>query len=239
MAFGHGKDEVVIVNGRNVSSYLSAAGVTHEKETAETTTFGKASKTRIAGLVDGGISLEGFYDGAALASDEIFQQILGQGAKVFKVWPQGDAVGAIGRAMEALETSYEVTGDVGAAVGISAEAEATGGAERVTSLHSVGTAVTGDGNGATVDNGAASSDGGAAYLSVVSKAGGTSLQVTLMHSTDNFALDNTLLGTFALASAAGVAERIALAGTIKQYVRAVFDETGAGSWNLNAALHRN
>ena len=239
MAFGHGKDEVVLVNGYNVSSYLSSAAVAREKETAETSAFGDSSKTRIAGLIDGTMSFEGFFDGAASASDEIFENLLSSTtAAIFEDWPQGDAFGAAGYAMEAQETSYEVTGSVGDAVGISLEAESAVAVDRVTSLQSILTDITASGNGSTEDNGAATTAGGSAYLQVVSKVGGTSLDVTLRESTDNFVGDDTLLGTFTQATAGNESERITFTGTVKRYVRAVFVEVGGGTWNANVAIHR-
>lgn len=239
MAFGHGKNEVVLINGSDMSAYLNAASIPMEKETAETTVFGNAAKTRLSGLRDGSMSFEGFFDGAALAADVIFEALLTRLTEaLFEDWPAGDALGAIGYCMEAFETSYEVTGSVGDVVGISVEAEADAGIERCTSLQSISSDITATANGSTEDNSASSASGGSAYLQVTGKAGGTSLDVTLRESTDNFAGDDTLLGTFAQNTAANVAERITFTGTVKRYVRAIWTEVGGGTWNINVAMHR-
>ena len=73
MAFSHGKDFKVQLGTTgapavlgDVSPYLNSCSFPREKETAETTAFGNASKTRIAGLLDGSFSLEGFFDPTAI-----------------------------------------------------------------------------------------------------------------------------------------------------------------------------
>ena len=240
MAAVHGKDGSVFIEGSDLSSYFRSMDVNRSSDTAETSTFKKTAKTKIGGLHDGTMSGEGLWDGDAGAVSEILDDLLGAADSVVAFYPAGDAVGSRGNCCESIETSHGITSDIGDAVGFSFEAEADGGVDPVTSLEAAATDVTASGNGTTVDNGAATSNGGSAYLQALSKSGGTSLDVTIRHSTDNFSGSDVLLATFTQVTAEQVAEKLTIAAgtTINQYVRAVYVEVGGGTWNVNVALHR-
>lgn len=241
MSFGHGKDTVVHAHGNDVSAYLHSAGVSGSADTAETSTFQTTSKSYLAGLKDAVLSGEGFVDGAAAAADVILAALFGVASKIFSYYPQGDARGASGSHMSAVQTSYEVKSDVGDAVGFSFEAQSNVSVERGVSLKDGGDSITIDGSETSVDNAAASTDGGAAYLHVLSKSGGTTLAVIIEHSSDNGGTDAwATIATFSVASAQATAERVAIAPatTIKRYARATFDVGAGGTWKVNVALVR-
>ena len=69
--FRHGKHTAVFINGTNMSAFLNSASSTMAIETAETTTFGDQDKTYITGLSDGTVSMSGFFDSTAGASDAV------------------------------------------------------------------------------------------------------------------------------------------------------------------------
>jgi hypothetical protein len=87
-------------------------------------------------------------------------------------------------------------------------------------------AETADGNGAAVDQGAQTTTGGIAHLHVTGMSASDSIVVTIEDSA-NGSTGWATVGTFASKAAVG-AERIVIPGTIKRYVRAVWDVTGAG-----------
>lgn len=238
MAFSHGKSAVVYAHGQNLSPYLKSASVSGSADTAETSTFGVAAKTYVAGLIDAVLSLEGFLDGAADAGDEIVTELFAL-ARIFSHYPAGDAEGAWGRHMEAVETSYEVGSDIGDAASISVEAQSNIAMERGQSLKAGADSITIDANGNSVDGAASSANGGAAYLHVLTKTGGTTLAVTIEHS-DTGAGAWSTIATFTTASAEDTAQRVVVAPgtTVKQYLRAVWDVGAGGTWKINVAFAR-
>jgi hypothetical protein len=240
MSFSHGKDSLVFVHGKNVTGYFRSFSVPTDIDTAEVSAFGDSDKKYIVGMNDGTMGGDGIFDGAASAIDEKLSGLVGASDKVVSYFPAGDAKGATGKAALADETSYEASSDLGDAVAFTFEAQATlSGIERVVSVLSKATSVAATGDQAIQNDGAASTLGGSAFLHALSKVGGTVADVTLRHSTDNFVANDTLLATFTQVSAAGVAERVAIAGTIKQYVRAAVTLGSGGTWTFSVALHRN
>lgn len=75
---------------RDFSAYLNDSGFTQEVDMLESTTFGKTSKTRKAGLKDSSISLSGEWDPTA---DGYLNGILGVNDRNFEYYPQGVGVG--------------------------------------------------------------------------------------------------------------------------------------------------
>jgi hypothetical protein len=101
------------------------------------------------------------------------------------------------------------------------------------------TTITGDGSSAYVNNGASSTAGGSAYLHITGLSAGDTIVVTIEDSANGVS-GAAVIGTFTLDGSAIGGERIEIAGTIRQYVRATYDVTGAAvSFPLAVALHRN
>ena len=237
MSFVHAKGTEIFAHGRDISGYCKSAKVSGKADTAETTTFGNSSKTHLAGLVDATMALEGFVDGAASGGDSILAALFGIDSKIFSRYPAGDTRGNYGQHMSAAQVSYDITGSIADAVGFSAEAQSSVAAERGQSLKSGSDSVTTSTSETVVDDAASSLNGGAAYLHVLSKASGTTIDVIIEHSDTGVGAWSTV-ATFAQASAAGVAERVAIVGTIKEFVRASWALGGGGTWKINVALVR-
>ena len=75
-------DYKVTINGGTVSSSLASVELPIEIDEQETTAFGSAWRTRIAGLKSGSITLEFHQDFAAGALDSILWPLLGTNATV-------------------------------------------------------------------------------------------------------------------------------------------------------------
>jgi predicted secreted protein len=135
MAFSHGKDFKIRLGSTgtpgtlvDISAYCNSVAFPSERETAETTTFNKASKTRIAGLRDGSFSFEGFFDPTVDAQlDGVLKHPTASTLVSFEVTPQ---VGGPVYTGTCIVTSYETSGDVGGVVTFSAEAEISGDVTR-------------------------------------------------------------------------------------------------------------
>lgn len=238
MAFIHGKNTKVLANGYDLSAYFKSATVSGEAETAETTAFGQSSKAYIAGLKDATVSLEGMYDGAASAVDQLLNTALGnQTLSVLTIYPAGDTEGLPGYGFKCIETSYEVDSPLDDVVGISAEFQSSSGLERVLSLKSSVDSITADSNGGAVDGGAASTAGGVGYIHVPAFVTFTSNVVTIEDSADGSSGWATIL-TFTTVTAINAKERVDISGTVRRYTRAKWDVTGSGSTSIAVGFCR-
>lgn len=135
MAFSHGKNTVVKVDNSggslvDLSAYIDKSNLDQMVDTAETSTFGATSKTFLAGLQDGKISMEGPFDPVP---DAQFNSLLGSSTtKSIEFYPQGTTAGLRKYTFEAILTSYGPDGDVGAAERWKAEFQVTGDITRTT-----------------------------------------------------------------------------------------------------------
>lgn len=132
--FFHGKDAAVYVTDsggseRNLTDYATSVGLPVEVETAEVSTLGDDDKVYVTGLRDRTISIEGKWDGTV---DGYLSGLLGGTARAWKVFPAGSAAGRPFYSGSAILTSYEVSADIGDAVGFSAEFQNSGAVTRGT-----------------------------------------------------------------------------------------------------------
>lgn len=68
MAKQHGKDTFVSLNGVNLSAFCNQCTYGRTVDSHDTTTFGNSTHVYNQGLLDGTISLEGFYETVAVAT---------------------------------------------------------------------------------------------------------------------------------------------------------------------------
>lgn len=227
MAFIHGKSIFVMLNGYNITGYLNKIDTPYQADTAETSVFGNADKSFIAGMKNATLSGEGLFDGDADAVDEQLDTIL-SGSNITNsiMWfPAGNTLGNIGYGMEMIQTAYAVMGTKDDAVKISLAGQSNVGRERL-KLIKAHAEITNDGTATVNNNGAATANGGAAYLEL--SATNTDVTVIIEHSSDNFAADTTTLASFTkVTSVAGIGhQRVAFAGAVKQYTRVKYTFTG-------------
>jgi hypothetical protein len=135
MPFVHGRTTDFRVDNSggtltDISAYCDNVDFPQVVETAETTTFGDASKDYIVGLRDATISIGGKWDAVL---DAVLAPILGQAASVsFQYGPAGSTVSNVRYTGECFCTSYQVAGAVGDVVTFSAEFQVTGNVTRGT-----------------------------------------------------------------------------------------------------------
>jgi hypothetical protein len=238
MGFIHGKNTGVLVGGGNLSAFFNEASASQDVETAETTAFGSSAKTYIIGLKDGTMSVSGMFDGAQGSVDEQIEAALGvDAASVATIAPEGLAIGRASYSCAARKTSYEVSSPVGDVVATSLSIQADGGIDRGVLL-GANTAVTTTGEGAGQDNAASSADGGVGFLHVTANTRDGASTFKVQHSSDNVTFAD--LVTFTSVSATSTtAERIAVTGTVNQYLRASHAPGGSsGSVTYTMAFAR-
>jgi hypothetical protein len=218
MAFVHGKSSFIMLNGYDLTGYLNKIDTPATADTAETTCFQSDNKTFLPGLKDGTLSAEGLYEASANAVDEILNSVFaGANSGNNIMWfPSGNTLGNIGYAMNMIQTAYNVTGTKDDAARINMAGQSSVGRERVKLLQAhASVAATGDGT--QDDNDAATTEGGAAYIHASAVTG--SLDVIIEGSaTGAFSGEETTIATFTQLTGRGH-ERIAISGTIPQYVR--------------------
>lgn len=239
MAFVHGKNTAVLLNAFDLSAYLNSADQTITVETAETTCFGSSAKSYIPGLRDGTVSVGGYFDGAANAVDSVMATAIGSTSNsVLSVADEGLTIGNRALVVQAIDTSYQVTGAVGDAVTIAAEFQVEGsgaggsGAYRGVVLSTLASqSGTGPTSLTAVDNTAGTSNGLVANLHITSNT--ASLTVKIQHSTDNVTF--TDLVTFTAFAGTGSEHKITT-GTVNRYLRVQWSGTaGTRTFAVTAA----
>lgn len=236
MAIPHGSKAVVWLNGQDVSGYFDDADIPVSVDTAESTTFGKSAKTYVVGQSDATFSLAGKYDGSAAAIDEILSGILGLGDQNLLWLPGGDGFGNRGKALQGSVSKYDVHAPVNGVVATALDVQADGGVQATRVLHPHATEAAAM-NGSAYDNGASSANGGVGFLHVDAITGTPNAVIKIQHSTDNITFTDLI--TFANVTAAKTAQKVAVAGTVNRYVRAmVFSIGGASSVSFIVAFAR-
>lgn len=242
MAFRHGKSTSLLFGGYDLSRFFNQSQVSHQVETADTTTYGAdgSAKTYIVGHRDATLSAGGLYDGAEDAVDEVISGVLGADAdQIVTLAPDGLVVGRRCSSAAVKSTSYEISSPVADVVSVSLEVQANGGADPAVVL-AAGTAATATGNGTAVDNAALSSNGGVGYLHVTGNTHDGNSTVKIQHSVDNSVWVDLI--TFAVVATTVVsAERVlvAEATTVNRYLRATHTLAGSsGTTTYSATFSR-
>jgi hypothetical protein len=133
MAFTHGKDATFSITDsggtlRDITTYLSSAGLQRMADLAETSTLGSTYKSFVGGLIDASIPIEGLFDPTV---DGYLAGIL-QLSKAFEYFPAGEPVGATKPLYtgNAILTNYEIGTGVDGAATISGEFQVDGAITR-------------------------------------------------------------------------------------------------------------
>lgn len=110
---------------RDISAFVTEDSLERTADTAETTTFGKLSKTYIPGLKDGSISIGGNYDATALTGIIVLEGILGM-ERNFEYYPAGVGAGERKYTGAAILTTFNTSSPVDDKVAVSGELQITG-----------------------------------------------------------------------------------------------------------------
>ena len=239
MSFRHGKNTAVLVQQYNISSYLNEVSSSQSIETAETSTFGTAAKTYVAGQNDATISFSGLYDGAANAIAEIFEAIIdNDSTPVITICPDGGlTVGSKATLAQAKQTSYEISAPVTDVVSLSGEFQVTDGMRGGVILAG-NAANTTSTNGASVDGAASSSLGARANLHVTANTRNANTVIKVQHSADNSTWADLITFT-TVAATTRTSQTATATGTVNRYLRATSTiSSGTGSITYTVSLSR-
>lgn len=130
--FRHGKNAVFKIDNsggslQDISDTVNEVTFSRSLETGETTSFGSAAKTYVAGLSDATISISGTWDAA---TDAILAGGIGVDTLSFEYGPEGSTATRVKYSGECICTSYEPGSPVGDVVTYSAEYQITGAVTR-------------------------------------------------------------------------------------------------------------
>lgn len=133
MAKHHGKNGYFMIDGVDLTTFLTDISLEESTDTAETSTMGDEAKEYVEGLSGGSISLSGMWDDTATTGpDAVLAGLKGAGANPFIYGPAGGASGQVKYSGDAILTAYSRTTPIGGAVAFTASFQATGAVVRGT-----------------------------------------------------------------------------------------------------------
>lgn len=247
--FRHGVGTRILANGYNLGGILNDASADASVDTAETTTFGAADKTYVAGQIDHKVSYKGLYDGAYSTAllprsrvQEVIQAALGSSAGTVNTYGiEGDSIGRRALLFNGIPDSYKVSSPIGDAVKVEANQMMASKLSRGAWLKDFTTGVansTGGSTYATVDGLRLTTGGGAVHGHVVSWTSTGSWTFKTRHSSNGSVF--TDLTTARTLNSTNSYVRVAVSGTVKRYVKAVVTAVTTGSApKLGIAYGRN
>jgi len=127
MAFTHGKNTSVTVNGTDISQYTSSSELGRSTDTHDVSAYGNMSKHYIGGLTDSTFSCEGHYDNTASTGPRAVLLAIQDGSAV-PIIRQGEGAGSglPQDSFNAICTSYVETNPVADKVSWSADFQVSG-----------------------------------------------------------------------------------------------------------------
>jgi hypothetical protein len=134
MAFRHGKNALCMVGGTELGTFCDGLDLSIDVDTADTTAFGAASKSALAGAYGGTLEISGFYDGtASVGPAAVFWAAINGGLPVAIVHkPGGTASGQRTNSFNAIVTNYSESSPVAGIVTFKASLLMTGAFSPVT-----------------------------------------------------------------------------------------------------------
>lgn len=128
MAFKHGSSATLTMAGSALTGYANNVTLSNTADTAETTVFGLANKTYIAGLRDATMSFDGFYDPtSSTGSMAIVEAAMAGGTAVAMVYkPGGTATGQLSYTFNGIVTGYDLGSNLDGAVTVSGSIQVSG-----------------------------------------------------------------------------------------------------------------
>lgn len=84
MAFVHGKNTYISLNGADLSAFTNTSDLTRTADKHDVTTYGKNSHVYQGGLGDGAASMGGIYDNTATGPRDIIEPLIGQNVTLIR-----------------------------------------------------------------------------------------------------------------------------------------------------------
>jgi hypothetical protein len=126
MAFVHGKNTVITVATKDLSTYTDSSELNRTADGHDVTTYGNSAHRKAGGLLDGKFTMSGTYDNTAVNGPRaVLEPLLGTVVAIVRK-PDGTGAGKAQDTFNALMTSYVETSPVADMVKWSCEYEIDG-----------------------------------------------------------------------------------------------------------------
>ena len=181
----HGKATGILLGGYDLTSMLNQIGTPQSVDTTEVTTFGVTAKEYIPGLADATVSMSGFFEGDAKATEDMLDVASDTAEVILVSYGRAFTVGQECKFGKVVRSAFEVSSPVGDVVSITGAAQADGGLTTGRVLAAKQAVSATPTNSAAVDNTAATTNGGKAVLNLTDNTRDGSVTVVVQHSTDN------------------------------------------------------
>lgn len=126
MAFIHGKNTFISLDGDDLSSFVNSSEFTRTADSHDVTTYGVNAKRYQAGLTDATCTLEGIYDNGATGPRDVIEPLIGGASVTLIRRPEGTGAGLPQDSVSVIVTSYVESSPVADMVTWSCELQCTG-----------------------------------------------------------------------------------------------------------------
>jgi hypothetical protein len=182
------------------------------------------------GRDDGTIILNGLFTEDTAPTHTALKSLAGGDTALLVSFAMGTnaapVIGDISCHLRSQQNTYVASPELNGVVGISANFKAKGVPVEYGTLL-IDSSISDDNNTASIDNDGSSANGGVGYVHLTGLSAGDSIDTLKITHSDDDAIFEDLI-TFTLDGSAVGAERIAVTGTVEQYVRAEWTVTGTG-----------
>lgn len=125
------KDSIILFDKRNISGLLNQVALEYSAELQDVTTFGDTTRNRLAGLLDVGLNINGYWDadsaGGELSADlDFFNNIGAAGAVPTTIIPGSGVADTRGFFFNSREASYNPGATIGEMFAFSIEINSAG-----------------------------------------------------------------------------------------------------------------
>ena len=126
MAFVHGKDTFISLDGDNLSAFCNTSTLTRQADSHDVTTYGAEDHVFVGGLGNGTCSIGGFYDNTASTGPRAVIEPLVGTVVVLIRQPEGTGSGLPQDEVDVLVTNYVETSPVADIVTWTAQLQLSG-----------------------------------------------------------------------------------------------------------------
>jgi hypothetical protein len=221
----------LLVGDFHLAAYTKSVQQPNVVDMLDTTVLTDTSKTFIPGQDGSTLTVNGLYDVAAFSDLTSWKTATAQPVTYA---PSGVGLSSELWMVDGLESQFTTGAAANGLATFDLAVQASGVVDFGVSLAAMAI-ITGNTNGSTHDGGAASTGGGVAHLHITAFSGFSDLNVYINDSAN----DSTWAEILAFTQATGVtAERKAITGTVRRYIRFVALANGTGSATIQVGFAR-
>ena len=120
MAFTHGKDTFISIDGNDISAYTNTSNLKRTADSHDVTCYGKDAHVYRGGLLDGTCGASGIYDNTTSGPHDVITPLIGTNVTLIRR-PEGTGSGLPQESVDVLIMDYTETNPVADMVAWSVE----------------------------------------------------------------------------------------------------------------------